>query len=102
MNKSDFEAAKKKADSFSHSSVNYTEYEDVADYNIEIASDDLVLLFGYNNEAKYHEYHWAADNAETLAEHLNCKATFFISFIPKEWVHKLETSGLKVRNAWHD
>lgn len=102
MKKLDFEEIKKKADRFSHSSLNYTEYEDIADYNFETASDDLVLLCGYNTEAKCREYHWAADNAGSLAEHLKCETAFFITFIPKEWVHELEGAGLRVRNAWHD
>ena len=82
--------------------MNYLEYEDAADYGAEVMNDELILLLGYNREAKCREYHWAAKDAGTLADRLNCKTPFFLTFVPREWVKTLESAGLKVRNAWHD
>lgn len=102
MNPSEFELIKKKAEVFLYSSMEYIEQEDVAEYQILTANERLVLLLGYNKEAKCFEYHWATNSCDLLAEHLICDETFIITFIPQEWVPELETAGLQVRNAWHD
>jgi ribosomal protein S18 acetylase RimI-like enzyme len=102
MNKNEFEAIREKARHFSHSSMDYIEFEDISDYAAEADSDRLILLHGYNKEAKCGEYHWAAQDVTALAAHLRCKAKFTLPFVPRDWVPILEKAGLRVQNAWHD
>ncbi|MEA5038494.1 MAG: GNAT family N-acetyltransferase [Clostridiaceae bacterium] len=102
MNKNIYDDIKQKAADLAYSSLNYTEYEDVSNYEVIVWENDLILLGGFNKEAKCYEYHWAATTATALSNHLNRTDSFFLTFIPREWVHDLESIGLRVRNAWHD
>lgn len=88
--------------SYAFSSMKYLEYDDVSNYDIEIEQDDIIILFGFNREADCYEYHWAANNSESLLHQINLNKNFLIPFIPHEWVKLLEQSGLKVRSAWQD
>ena len=82
--------------------MQYIDFEDLAGYQFETANDDIILLLGYDNEAKYWQYHWAANSAEKLIPLLTCPEPFLLTFVPNEWVPELESAGLKVRNKWHD
>jgi len=102
MDKVEFDKIKTSAASFKYSALEYTEYSDVANYSIEINSDALILLFGYNDESKIHEYIWAANRVNTLIDNLVYQNEYILSFVPKEWVLELKSVGLRIRNAWHD
>jgi len=102
MNKRAFDKMKISAESFSYSSFKYIEYDNAADYTLHINNDEIILLLGYNKEAKSYEYIWAANDIHVLIDSLKCKMPFFLSFIPGEWVVELQKAGLSIRNAWHD
>ena len=102
MEKEGFQRIKVLAGSFSHSSMQYLDFEEVADYRVESANEEIVLLLGYDTEANIWQYHWAADSVEKLIPLLISQVPFLLTFVPEEWVSKLESAGLKVRNQWHD
>ena len=102
MNKTELERIIDQAGKFTHSSMQYLDFEDLAGYQLETANEDIILLLGYDNEAKCWQYHWAADTAEKLIPLLTCPEPFLLTFVPAKWVSELEAAGLKVRNKWHD
>jgi len=102
MKKYEFDIIKDKAKAFNYSSFTYIEYDDVANYDLMIDSSAIILLLGYNYESKCYQYIWAANKVDALISSLNHEKTFFLSFIPDEWVGILEKSGFHIRNAWHD
>ncbi|MDU6809659.1 MAG: GNAT family N-acetyltransferase [Clostridium sp.] len=63
---------------------------------------DLIMKDGFNYEGKINEYHWATNSVQYLIDCLKDKKEFLVTFIPHEWVQKLEEVGLIVRNAWRD
>jgi ribosomal protein S18 acetylase RimI-like enzyme len=102
MEKSEFERIMERAGKFAHSSMQYLDFEDLADYKPETSNEDLILLLGYDKEAKCQQYHWAADSADKLIPQLTCQEPFLLTFVPEAWVPELEAAGLRVRNKWHD
>lgn len=82
--------------------MQYLGFDDVADYHLDTAKEDIVLLLGYDSEAKCQQYHWATDSVDKLIPFLTCKDPFLLTFVPKEWVSALELASLKIRNKWHD
>lgn len=102
MTESEFIKIKEKVEVFEHTSMEYIEHNDIPEYKLLISNEKLILILGYNTEGKYYEYHWAANEPETLLEHLDCKETYVITFIPQDWVQRLEAAGIQVRSAWHD
>lgn len=91
-----------KKDTFKYSSMNYIEYKDIENYEVKLEDDNIILLYGFNHEAKIDEYHWATNKMEYLTEYLHNKKDFLITFIPHEWIRDLEKEGFVIRNAWHD
>lgn len=102
MIEKDFCRILSKKDTFQYSSMNYIEYKEVKNYEIELENDNIILLYGFNHEAKIYEYHWATNKMEYLAEHLHDKKDFLITFIPHEWICDFEKEGFVIRNAWND
>lgn len=102
MKENEFKRIQSKLEKFKFSSLNYSEYCEVEDFKIENEDDDLILISGYNAEAKVSEYHYAANDYNNLLNRLDLTKEFLITFIPHEWIKKFEERGIKVRNAWHD
>lgn len=101
MEKTEFEQIQSQLEKYQFSSLTYAEYEEVETYKIICKTPELILILGYNPEAKQQEYHWAANNPQELIKKLT-EQDCFVTFIPHEWVKKMETAGFKIRNAWHD
>ena len=102
MNRDGFNNIKSKALLFKYSSFMYIEFENIVDYDLQVNTTELILMLGYNREAKSYEYIWATNDVNVLINTLKCKESFFLSFIPREWIKKFKNSGLRIRNAWHD
>ena len=101
MRETIFNTIKDNLNRYKYSSMIYTDYEDICDYEIIFEADNLILLYGYNNTAKMYEYHWAANSAKDIVDRIE-KEQCFITFIPYEWVTIFENTGFSIRNAWHD
>ena len=91
-----------RAGSFMFRSTDYTEYANVADSRILHNDASLILFGGYNAEAGMTEYHYAANDAETLAAELPDEGSYYLTFVPASFVPALEKKGLYIRSAWHD
>lgn len=102
MKRQEFEQIKENAEQFSYTSLAYTEYEEVSEYEVLAQNADVLLLGGENKEARSYEIHWAANTPEALIASVKQKKEGLITFIPKEWVAAMEASGFQIRNAWHD
>ncbi len=46
--------------------MQYLDFEEVADYRVGSANEEIVLLLGYDTEANIWQYHWATDSADKL------------------------------------
>ena len=102
MKRQEFEQIKENAEQFSYTSLAYTEYEEVSEYEVLAQNADVLLLGGENKEARSYEIHWAANTPEALIASVKPRKEGLITFIPKEWVAAMEASGFQIRNAWHD
>lgn len=98
----EFHEILRERDIFKYSSMNYLEYKDVESYEIVLENENIILLYGFNYEAKTYEYHWATNKVEYLIKYLHDKKDFLITFIPHQWIYNLEKEGFIIRNAWHD
>lgn len=102
MLQTDFERIQSKQNSYKYLSLEYIDYSDIPEYQIILENENTILLFGYNNEAKSYEYHWAANHPAELLKAMDQELSCLITFIPDEWVEVFKNSGFLVRNAWHD
>lgn len=102
MDRAEFERLTDQAETFAHSSMQYIEFDDVADYDVILVNEDVILLRGYDAEAQCQHYHWAADNVDKLLPLLPSEEAFLLTFVPEEWVPALESAGLEIRSRWHD
>lgn len=101
MTETIFKVIKDNLDRYRYSSMKYTDYEDICDYDVISNTEHLILLCGYNNAAKMYEYHWAANSAKDIVDGIE-KEQCIITFIPYEWVVIFENAEFIIRNAWHD
>ena len=97
-----FNRIQSKLNKFKFSSMNYIDYKDICNYEVKVENDNIMLIYGFNYEGKINEYHWATNSVQYLIDCLKDKKEFLVTFIPHEWVQKLEEVGLIVRNAWRD
>lgn len=100
MKREEFEEIKSKLKDYQYSSMEYAEYEEVMEYEILCMNLEMILVSGYNPEAKEREYHWAANKSKDLIQ--NIKKEGLVTFIPHAWVPEMEQEGFVVRNAWHE
>lgn len=102
MTEESFNRVQSKLNKFKFSSMNYIDYEDICNYEIKVENDNIILIYGFNYEGKINEYHWATNSDVYLIDCLKDTKEYLVTFIPHEWVSKLEQVGLIIRNAWHD
>ena len=101
MNKEEFNRLKQKCETFSYTSLKYTGYQDIKDYNVVAENDYFVLIFGYNVEQQLNEYHYAATDVYDLLKHMdNQKA--LLSFVPSDWVDILNDHDFEIHAKWND
>lgn len=101
MTEVDFLRMKENSGKYIANSLEYTDYEDVEDYEILRESDDLILLVGYYKDADCRKYHWASNTAAGVLNSLG-KDNCLIEFVPEDWVEAFEQSGFVIRDRWMD
>lgn len=101
MTKTEFELIAQGLSRFAHTSLAFSDFEDIKDYSAVMITNGLVLVSGFNLEAGCAEYHYAANDAQTLLSNAFARPCL-VTFIPREWVPAMEKAGFAVRNAWHD
>lgn len=103
MTKEQFEQVKTNLDQFSFTSLNYTEYGEVADYELLVNNSKAIIMYGFNPESGMFEYHWACNNKEDLLDHLKRRnESEKITFVPKDWISSLESIGFGIYAIWND
>jgi len=102
MTEADFLRIKDKAAGFTYNSLEYTDYEDIAGYEIKKETDNIILIRGFHREADCIHYHWAANEAKQVLDSLGKASRGLIEFIPDEWVDSFEEEGFIVRDVWKD
>ena len=103
-----FDALRKRALEWEHSSFEYLEYESVASFEPLDDEDGLILLSGVKPEAGIHELHWAANMPEALIEAAKSGGEeTLVSFVPADWKARFLEAGFSefgiLREYWiHD
>lgn len=88
---------------FHYTSLNYTDYEEVAEYEILENDEHAILIYGYNTEDGKYEYHWACNTVEELTKRLQKRNdNELIKFIPKEWVEDLKRESFQMHALWQE
>ncbi len=88
---------------FTYTSLNYTDYEEVIDYEIIENDESSIIIYGYNTEDGKYEFHWACNKVEDLARRLQKRnENEVIKFIPKEWVEDLKEEAFEVHAYWQE
>lgn len=103
MGKDDFNNIKEQLKNYRYCSLKYTEYEDISDYDVICSNEQVILIFGYNVEAKLYEFHWAANNVSILLEEVNkSNKKAIITFIPIKWIEKFKKNNFDMYAVWND
>lgn len=102
MKKADFIRIKEKMTIYACNSLEYTDYEDIAGYEIRKETDSVILIEGFHREAGCRHYHWAANEHRELLAAVGKADNCLMEFIPKEWVGAFEKEGFTVRDHWMD
>lgn len=101
MKEADFRIIKDKLANYGSNSLEYVDYEDISDYEIQKETDEVILIAGFHKEAGCRHYHWAANGPKEVLEAVG-KEKGLVEFIPKDWVGTFEESGFVIRDYWKD
>jgi len=103
MRKMDFERIKKASELFQFTSLEHSEYNDIADYKLLQKDDNGIFMVGWNKEKQLNEIHWAANQVENLKTHITeAHKPLVITFIPEEWVVSLKKDRFEIFGIWND
>ncbi|MDD4496502.1 MAG: GNAT family N-acetyltransferase, partial [Eubacteriales bacterium] len=103
MTERQFDEIKNRLMRFPFTSLKYTFYEEISDYEVLFSDDKSIILYGYDPEGKRYQYHWACNHKEDLLSRLQRKNdSEYITFIPKGWVESLKSIGFNVFAIWND
>ncbi len=102
MKEEAFIKVKEALGNYPHHSLTYTEFEDIADYELLIETEELILIGGFNREADSRHYHWAAESPQKVIEATRMEHNFYLEFIPEEWVDTFTQAGYLVRDKFRD
>ncbi len=87
MDISIFNYIKEKTKKFEHNSLQYTDYDDIEDYEIICDNDKLLIVYGFMSKFNMYQIHWAASEAEFLIDFIKqLNKEIFISFVPNQWM----------------
>ncbi|MDF2872056.1 MAG: hypothetical protein K0R05_3631 [Anaerocolumna sp.] len=102
MKEEAFIKVKESLGNYLHNSLEYTEFDDIADYELLIETEELILISGFNCEADSRHYHWAAVSPQRVIEAIGEERNFYMEFIPEEWVDTFTQAGYIVRDKFRD
>ncbi len=89
-----FDVIKGKLRDFKYHSLEYIEYESIADYNIIKDDEEGLILFGRQAEIGKYEVHWAVNQVEILIEQVRkLGKDILVTFLPLEWRDYLVNEG---------
>lgn len=97
ITKKEFEKIKESISNFKYHSMEYTEFEDVAKHDIICNDDNLILIYGYNEQDSLYQYNYAFNDHKDFVKALsNCKKDDLLTFVNKEWVEDLRRIGFDI------
>ena len=97
ITKKEFEKIKESISNFKFHSMEYTEFEDVAKHDIICNDDNLILIYGYNEQDSLYQYNYAFNDHKDFVKALsNCKKDDLLTFVNKEWVEDLRRIGFDI------
>jgi GNAT superfamily N-acetyltransferase len=103
LNQEAYNSIKKQLKSYRYHSLDYTEYEEISEYNVLCNDGDVILIAGFDEEAGMHRFHWAANGVTNLLNELNkTKGDALITFIPEEWIDEFKKSDFDIYAIWND
>jgi GNAT superfamily N-acetyltransferase len=104
MKKDVFSNIKEQLKNYKYSSLEYTEYEDISDYEVTCSNNQVILIFGYNLESEIYEFHWATNNVSILISELNKskEKKVLITFIPTEWIEEFKKNKFDMYAIFND
>ena len=89
-----FNDIKKQINNYKYNSLQYTEFEEVEDYEVLQSNDQMILLFGENKIAGMQQIHWAASDVTLLIDSVQRSGhNTLVSFVPKEWKSEFDKQG---------
>ena len=106
MNKETFTRLELVTQTFQHTSFKYLGYEDIKDYNLVLETQEIILIYGTDQESKLSEIIYACNDFEIFRKNLETYNEVLVKFIPKEWHEKLKELGYIdyaiLRDYWLD
>lgn len=101
ISQNQFDEIKNNIKNYKYNSMEYTEYEEVKDYNILKSDENLILIYGFNEETKLNECVFAFNDYKIFASVVkDISKDTVISFIKDSWVDELKTSGFEMYAVW--
>lgn len=98
-----FKDIKQQLKEYKYYSLEYTEHKSICDYDVICNTKQIILLFGYNQEAELYEFHWASNNASILLEEIKkSNKKGLITFIPTEWIDEFKNNDFHMYAVWND
>jgi GNAT superfamily N-acetyltransferase len=98
-----FDAIQEKLSDYNYTSMKYTDFETVSEYDLIADNEKVVLLFGCNPESNLREFHWAANTAaDLLASIGKPEKNIRVSFVPPEWVDVFKQNGFSIYAQFND
>ncbi len=96
MKQIEFENIKEKLKNYRFNSMEYYDYGQLKNYEVDINSEDLFIAVGYDEDNEIKAFHWAANNWTDLVEAIKGESEpILITFIPEEWKNSFRNNGLK-------
>ncbi|MDF2941450.1 MAG: hypothetical protein K0S01_308 [Herbinix sp.] len=103
MEMESFLRIKERLDKYTYTSMRYVEFDEISQYKILYDNEQVILIYGYNVESRHYEYHWASSKVEDLLDVIDRKKeNTLITFIPREWVDRLNQAGFNIFAVWND
>lgn len=91
-----------KLDNYTYSSMRYLEYPEVIKYELIMETDEVILLYGFNEKEGLNEYHWAANTPCDIIRAVHGNDHCLITFVPEDWIKELEKAGFIICAAFCD
>lgn len=96
MNQNEFENIKEKLKNYRFNSMEYYDYDQLKNYEVNINSEDLFIAVGYDEDNEIKAFHWAANNWTDLVKMVKKeKEQILLTFVPEEWKDNIISAGLK-------
>lgn len=103
MEKENFNHISERLENYKYCSMEHVEYEDILEYEVILSNEDIILLLGYNAEAKLYEYHWAANDVKVLLQEVNkSNKKVLMTFIPDKWVDEFMKNEFEIYAVWNE